>query len=222
MRILVVEDEEAIRELIKLNLNLSGYDVVEAKDGLEGLNLIKSENFDLVLLDIMLPKLDGFEVLNHLKENDTPVICLSAKNGIQDRVKGLELGADDYLTKPFESLELLARIKAVLRRTKAEPSEQAHAKEVVCYRNIRLEPNQHRVYVDGQEVALTLKEYELLSFFIEHKGMVLTREQLLSQIWGYDYEGNTRTVDMHVQKLRTKLGCESIQTVYKVGYRLED
>ncbi|MBS5594490.1 MAG: response regulator transcription factor [Clostridiales bacterium] len=219
-RITVVEDETAIRELIRLNLELAGYEVQEAKDGLEGLNLIRNGSTDLVLLDIMMPKMDGYTLLEELKKNNIAVICLTAKDSVRDKVKGLELGADDYMTKPFDSMELLARVKAVLRRTGVDKaSDMAKA---VSYRDIVLEPDQHRVSKNGQEVPLTLKEFELLAYLIDHKGNVLTREQLLSQIWGYDYEGNTRTVDMHVQRLRTKLALDTIKTVYKVGYRLEE
>lgn len=219
-RITVVEDETAIRELIRLNLELAGYEVQEAKDGLEGLNLIRNGSTDLVLLDIMMPKMDGYTLLEELKKNNIAVICLTAKDSVRDKVKGLELGADDYMTKPFDSMELLARVKAVLRRTGVDKASDVA--KAVSYRDIILEPDQHRVSKNGQEVPLTLKEFELLAYLIDHKGNVLTREQLLSQIWGYDYEGNTRTVDMHVQRLRTKLALDTIKTVYKVGYRLEE
>ena len=219
-RITVVEDEAAIRELIRLNLELAGYEVQEAKDGLEGLNLIRNGSTDLVLLDIMMPKMDGYTLLEELKKNNIAVICLTAKDSVRDKVKGLELGADDYMTKPFDSMELLARVKAVLRRTGVDKASDVA--KAVSYRDIVLEPDQHRVSKNGQEVPLTLKEFELLAYLIDHKGNVLTREQLLSQIWGYDYEGNTRTVDMHVQRLRTKLALDTIKTVYKVGYRLEE
>lgn len=219
-RITVVEDETAIRELIRLNLELAGYEVQEAKDGLEGLNLIRNGSTDLVLLDIMMPKMDGYTLLEELKKNNIAVICLTAKDSVRDKVKGLELGADDYMTKPFDSMELLARVKAVLRRTGVDTASDVA--KAVSYRDIVLEPDQHRVSKNGQEVPLTLKEFELLAYLIDHKGNVLTREQLLSQIWGYDYEGNTRTVDMHVQRLRTKLALDTIKTVYKVGYRLEE
>ena len=219
-RITVVEDETAIRELIRLNLELAGYEVQEARDGLEGLNLIRNGSTDLVLLDIMMPKMDGYTLLEELKKNNIAVICLTAKDSVRDKVKGLELGADDYMTKPFDSMELLARVKAVLRRTGVDKASDVA--KAVSYRDIVLEPDQHRVSKNGQEVPLTLKEFELLAYLIDHKGNVLTREQLLSQIWGYDYEGNTRTVDMHVQRLRTKLALDTIKTVYKVGYRLEE
>ena len=219
-RITVVEDETAIRELIRLNLELAGYEVQEAKDGLEGLNLIRNGSTDLVLLDVMMPKMDGYTLLEELGEDNIAVICLTAKDSVRDKVKGLELGADDYMTKPFDSMELLARVKAVLRRTGVDKASDVA--KAVSYRDIVLEPDQHRVSKNGQEVPLTLKEFELLAYLIDHKGNVLTREQLLSQIWGYDYEGNTRTVDMHVQRLRTKLALDIIKTVYKVGYRLEE
>lgn len=220
--ILVIEDETAIRELVRLNCELAGYRVREAADGLEGLNEVRRAAPDLVLLDIMLPKMDGYALLEAIRKEQVPVIFLTAKDSINDKVKGLELGADDYITKPFESLELLARIKAVLRRAGGQEVPEVAEKNTVVYRNIVMELDQHRIFLDGDEVALTLKEFELLLYLIEHKGSVVTREQLLSAIWGYDYEGNTRTVDMHVQRLRTKLSLETIKTVYKVGYRLEE
>ncbi len=220
-RILIIEDELPIRELIRLNLELAGYDVIEAKDGLDGLNAIRNESPDLVLLDIMLPKLDGYALLADLQKSAIPVICLTAKDSIRDKVKGLELGADDYMTKPFEGIELLARVKAVLRRSQSE-EDAGVSREVLTYKNIVIDSDKHRVLSDGEEMALTLKEFELLEYLVTHKGQVLSREQLLSNIWGYDYEGNTRTVDMHVQRLRTKLHLEDIKTIYKVGYRLEE
>lgn len=220
--ILVIEDETAIRELVRLNCELAGYIVREAADGLEGLNEVRKQAPDLVLLDIMLPKMDGYALLSAIKKENVPVIFLTAKDSTNDKVKGLELGADDYIAKPFESLELLARIKAVLRRTGGQEETESIEKNTVTYQDIVMELDQHRIFLRGEEVALTLKEFELLLYLIEHKGSVVTREQLLSAIWGYDYEGNTRTVDMHVQRLRTKLSLETIKTVYKVGYRLEE
>lgn len=222
-RILVIEDEESIRELVKLNLQLADFEVIEASDGLEGLNKVVQEKPDLVLLDLMLPKMDGYELLPKITERQIPVIVLTAMNGLKDKMKGFHLGTDDYITKPFESMELLARIRAVLRRSQ-QAIQQSDKKEpeMLCYGDIELHLDQHRVFHQGQEIELTLKEFELLRLLVEHKGKVLSREKLLEQVWDYGYEGNTRTVDMHIQRLRTKLQTDKISTVYKVGYRLED
>jgi len=213
--ILIIEDEEPIRELIKLNLSLFGYKTLEAADGHEGLEYIKNEKFDLVLLDLMLPKLDGFAILPEITKRNIPVIILTAKDGLKDKVQGLDMGADDYITKPFEAVELLARVKAVLRRSGKENS-------VVAFDDIQILLDQHKVFKNGQEVDLTYKEFELLRLLVENKGMVMSREKLLQLVWDYDYEGYTRTVDMHIQRLRNKLGTNKIKTIYKVGYRLED
>lgn len=222
-KILVIEDEDSIRELVKLNLQLADFEVIEAADGLEGFNKVIQEKPDLVLLDLMLPKMDGYELLPKITERQIPVIVLTAMNGLKDKIKGFQLGTDDYITKPFESMELLARIRAVLRRSqhvsgRREEDEQA----TLAYDGIVLHLDQHRVFRQGQEIELTLKEFELLRLLVENKGKVLSREKLLEQVWDYGYEGNTRTVDMHIQRLRTKLQTDKISTVYKVGYRLED
>ncbi len=222
-RILVIEDEDSIRELVKLNLELADFEVIEAADGLEGLNKVIQEKPDLVLLDLMLPKMDGYELLPKITERQIPVIILTAMNGLKDKIKGFNLGTDDYITKPFESMELLARIRAVLRRSQQTVQQQEEqAAQTLQYDDIVLHLDQHRVFHHGEEIELTLKEFELLRLLVEHKGKVLSREKLLEQVWDYGYEGNTRTVDMHIQRLRTKLQTDKISTVYKVGYRLED
>lgn len=221
-RILVIEDEDSIRELVKLNLELADFEVLEAADGLEGLNKVLQEKPDLVLLDLMLPKMDGYELLPKITERQIPVIVLTAMNGLKDKIKGFNLGTDDYITKPFESMELLARIRAVLRRSQQTVQQNEREPQTLQYADIVLHLDQHRVFHDGKEIELTLKEFELLRLLVEHKGKVLSREKLLEQVWDYGYEGNTRTVDMHIQRLRTKLQTDKISTVYKVGYRLED
>lgn len=222
-RILVIEDEDSIRELVKLNLELADFEVIEAADGLDGLNKVVQEKPDLVLLDLMLPKMDGYELLPKITERQIPVIILTAMNGLKDKIKGFNLGTDDYITKPFESMELLARIRAVLRRSQQSTQQQdAQEPQTLQYDDIVLHLDQHRVFHHGEEIELTLKEFELLRLLVEHKGKVLSREKLLEQVWDYGYEGNTRTVDMHIQRLRTKLQTDKISTVYKVGYRLED
>lgn len=214
-RILIIEDEYAISELIKLNLSMVGYSTMQAMDGEEGLHMIKTKEIDLVILDIMLPKMDGYQLLPILAEKNIPVIILTAKNGVRDKVAGLNMGADDYITKPFEPIELLARVKAVLRRV-GKDSEYRE------FDNIQIYMDRRKVYKNNVEIDLTPKEFELLSVLVDNKGIALTREKLLEYVWDYDYEGNTRTVDMHIQKLRSKLGTDKIKTVYKVGYRLED
>lgn len=213
--ILIIEDEEPIRELIKLNLTMVGYETMEACDGKEALYYIANEKIDLVLLDIMLPKLDGYELLPKIIKKNIPTIMLTAKDRLNDKVKGLEMGADDYVTKPFEAVELLARIKSVLRRAGKEKTK-------VVIDDIEICLEQRKVLQNGQEVELTYKEFDLLHLLAENKGTAMSRDRLLELVWGYDFEGNTRTVDMHIQRLRNKLGTDKIKTIYKVGYRLED
>ena len=204
-RILVIEDEDSIRELVKLNLELADFEVIEAADGLEGLNKVIQEKPDLVLLDLMLPKMDGYELLPKITERQIPVIILTAMNGLKDKIKGFNLGTDDYITKPFESMELLARIRAVLRRSQQTVQQQEEqAAQTLQYDDIVLHLDQHRVFHHGEEIELTLKEFELLRLLVEHKGKVLSREKLLEQVWDYGYEGNTRTVDMHIQRRQSE------------------
>jgi two-component system, OmpR family, alkaline phosphatase synthesis response regulator PhoP len=213
-RILIIEDEEPIRELLKLNLQMVGYKTIEAEDGEEGLKLIKEGQLDLIVLDIMLPKIDGYKLLPYILERNIPVILLTAKSSLKDKVMGLNLGADDYMTKPFEGMELIARVKALLRRAVKE-------EKVKGFENIELCLEQRKVFKAGEEVELTPKEFELLNILVDNKGIALSREKLLELVWDYDYEGNTRTVDMHIQRLRMKLKTDKIATVYKMGYRLE-
>lgn len=213
-KILVIEDEEPISELVKINLNLAGYNVLQAMDGEEGLRIINKEKLDLVILDIMLPKIDGYTLMPQIIQKNIPVILLTAKDSLRDKVVGLNMGADDYITKPFEGMELIARTKVVLRRMVKE-------EKVRGFDDIQIFLDSRRVLKSGCDVELTPKEFELLNVFIENKGIVLTREKLLEIVWEYDYEGNTRTVDIHVQRLRTKLSTDKIKTVYKIGYRLE-
>jgi two-component system, OmpR family, alkaline phosphatase synthesis response regulator PhoP len=213
-RILIVEDEEPIRELIKLNLQIAGYETIEAEDGEEGLQLIKEREIDLIVLDIMLPKIDGYKLLPYILERNIPVILLTARNSLKDKVMGLNLGADDYMIKPFEGMELIARVKALLRRVVKE-------EKVKGFEDIELCLEQRKVFKSGTELELTPKEFELLNILVDNKGIALSREKLLELVWDYDYEGNTRTVDMHIQRLRMKLKTDKIATVYKMGYRLE-
>ncbi len=211
-KILIVEDEHPISELLRRNLTLVGHSCTQAFSGEEALRLAEVNPFDLMLLDLMLPGMSGMEVLRQLS---TPAIILTARGDLSDRVQGLSQGADDYIVKPFETLELLARVAAVLRRTKkAETRFSLGSADVdIAGRKVR---------INGTEVELTPQEFSLLETFIVNKNLALSREKLLELAWGFDYLGDTRTVDVHVQRLRSKLGWEDrIKTVYKVGYRLE-
>lgn len=214
-KILIVDDEEKIRELIKMNLELAGYECDEAEDGLKALEKLKEFKPDLALLDIMLPFKNGYEISGEFIKNNIPVIFLTAKDSVTDKVKGLKLGADDYITKPFESMELLARIEVVLRRSGKNSDEFE-------YKNVKVDYMQREVFVSGKKIDITAQEFSLLEVLIKNKNLALSREKLLESAWGYDYIGDTRTVDMHIQRLRKKLEWEDvIVTVYKYGYRLE-
>lgn len=215
-KILVVEDDIPISNLIKLNLNVANYECRQCYDGQEALQAIKSESFDLVLLDVMLPKLDGFELYKEIKLIGIPTIFLTAKTSIEDKVMGLKMGADDYMTKPFEGIELLARIENVLRHYNRKF-------EILKYKDFEINLEQRSVAKRGELIELTLKEFELLVFLVQNKNIVLTREKLVEKVWGYDYTGETRTVDNHIQKLRKKLELkDNIKTVFGLGYKLEE
>ena len=214
-QILIVEDDTSIAELLELNLTVAGYQCDVAYDGAEALTKIQKQAYSLALLDIMLPELDGFELISPMKEHHIPVIYVSAKNDVYDRVKGLRLGAEDYLVKPFEMLELLVRIEKVLARTQPAPREFSFA-------GVTVREEEHLVLAHGQRIDLKPMEYALLLMFLRHPDIVLTREQLLRQVWGEDYFGETRTVDSHVAALRKKLGwAEQIVTVHRIGYKLD-
>ena len=214
-RVLIVEDEPAISDLIEMNLRMAGYDAVQAMDGKEAMEMLNGASFDVVLLDLMLPEIDGFQILELLKRRQTPTIIVSAKANLSDRVKGLSLGADDYLTKPFEPLELVARVEALLRRS--SPDEAS-----LSIHGLSIQPEAKVVMRGGETIPLTNREFTLLMVLCRRQGVVFTREQLLSQVWGVDYMGETRTVDVHIQRLRAKLSWDHvITTVYRSGYRLE-
>ena len=211
--ILVAEDEQPIRELIAKNLALIGHQCVQASDGPSALACSRKETFDLALLDVMLPGMDGFALKQQLPEG-LPVIFVTAKSGLSSRLQGLGLGADDYIIKPFEILELVARVQAVLRRTGA-------GEKIVALGRCRVDLAQRRVTLDGEEIPLKPQEYALLEILVRNRNLALSRDKLLELAWGSDYEGDIRTVDVHVQRLRKKLGLEQqLQTVYKLGYRL--
>lgn len=215
IRILVVDDEPAISNLVAMTLTGAGYQCVTAGDGLTAADLLDREPFDLALLDIMLPGCDGFELLEYIKPLEIPVIFLTARAGVADRVQGLRAGADDYLVKPFELVELLARVESVLRRY--HKTAERYELDAVA-----VDAAARTVTKDGARVALTRKEFDLLLLFLRNRGVALFRETLYERVWGGVYEGDSRTVDLHVQRLRKKLGWEDrITAVYKVGYRLE-
>lgn len=216
MNILIIEDDDAIRDLLAINLNIVGYNVLMAEDGEKGKAVFLNNHVDLILLDVMVPKIDGFELIKDIKKEDIPVIFITAKNTVMDKVKGLRLGADDYITKPFEAIEVIARIEVVLRRyNKAEKN--------IKFKDLEVDTEKRVVRKSGEIIDLTLKEYELLLVFLHNKNIALSREQLLEKVWGFDYIGESRTIDIHVQRIRDKLKLkENIKTVFKVGYRLED
>ncbi len=214
-KILIVDDEEKIRELIRMNLELAGYKCDEAEDGEIALEKLNKFSPDLALLDIMLPKKNGYEIAQSFIKQNVPIIFLTAKDSVTDKVKGLKLGADDYIVKPFESMELLARIEVVLRRT-------GKFSDVFEYRNIKVDFAKREVFKNNEKIEMTAQEFELLKVLIQNKNLALSREKLLESAWGYDYYGDTRTVDIHIQRLRKKLSWDDIiVTVYKYGYRLE-
>lgn len=213
--ILIVEDEENIARMIEATLALGGHTCQRCGDGAEAVGRIEAGGFDLVLLDVMLPGLDGFSVMERLQGQDVPVIFLSAMQQVADKVRGLRLGAEDYISKPFEPLELLARIEVALRR-------RGRGVEVLEYGPIRQDLGGHTVTLNGQPVALAPKEFELLRVFIQNQNLALSRDKLLAMVWGYEYEGESRTVDIHVQRLRQKLNlADRLVTLPRIGYRLE-
>ena len=222
--ILLVEDELDILELVEYNLDNAGYTVLRAVDGLEALQMIQKERPDLILLDLMLPGMDGKEVCRRIKQDESlktiPIVMLTARADEVDKIVGFEIGADDYITKPFSPRELILRIKAILRRTHSEPESSV----VVRFSGLVIDPERHRVEVDGEEVSLTATEFKLLSHLASRVGRVQTREVLLDEVWGYPYEGYARTVDTHIRRLRQKLGSqkERIETIRGVGYRFQD
>ena len=222
-KVLVVDDEESVRELIELYLTKEGFDVVLAKDGKEALRLNGEHHPDLIVLDLMLPGLDGWEVCKQIRSTSrVPIIMLTARSEEVDRVVGLELGADDYVVKPFSPREMVARVKAVLRRGTAGPDEQ----ETLTFPGLRIDRTQHRLEVDGEEVHLTPTEFRLLWCLASQPGRVFSRAELLDKIWGYDSESDARTVDVHIKRLRQKTKAAekrsfAITTVWGLGYKFE-
>lgn len=215
-KILIAEDEVAIANLLHAALSDAGYKCVKVFDGIAAADMLDREVFDLVLLDIMLPKADGYEVLEYCRVLDVPVIFLTAKGSVQDRVKGLRLGAEDYITKPFELMELQARVETILRRC------GKIARVVYLQPDIEIDTASRVVKKSGKPIALTAKEYDILMLFVQNKNIVLYRDRIYERIWGEEYSGDSRTVDLHIQRMRKKMGLEKrLVAVYKVGYRLE-
>lgn len=213
LQILVVEDEHSISNLIKVNLTRAGYACDCAYDGLAAVDMLDKKPYDLVLLDIMLPGADGYEIMDYIAPLEIPVIFLTAKASVADRVKGLRMGADDYLTKPFEIIELLARVESVLRR-------YHKTEQVLTEGDLVIDTASRTITKKGETISLTKKEFDLLLLFVRNKNIALYRETIYERIWGGEYMGDSRTVDLHVQRMRKKAGLEEqIQTVYRVGYR---
>jgi len=217
MKILVCDDEELIRTVIKEYLLLEDYEVFEAKNGEEAIELTNNNKIDLIIMDIMMPKLDGYQSVKEIKaKKDVPVIMLSARQEEFDKLRGFDLGIDDYVTKPFSPKELVARIKAVMKR-------KDNNKKLISFETLVINDLAHEVTIDDQKINLTPKEYDLLKYLVENKNIALTREQLLTKIWGYDFYGDDRTVDTHIKTLRNNLGKykNHIVTIRKVGYKFE-
>ena len=218
VKILIVDDEKNIREVIKEYVTLEGYDVMEADSGLKALELLNNNKFDLMILDIMMPIMDGFTLLNSIpKEKKIPTIILSARDDEVDKLEGFDRGIDDYLCKPFSPRELMARVKAILKRTKGDVDSYSYDKLVVNFL-------EHTIRIDDKEINVTPKEFEILKYFINNKRIAISREQLLNKIWGYDFYGDDRTVDTHIKMLRNNLGRyrDLIITVRGIGYKFDD
>lgn len=216
MNVLIVEDDESIANLIKINLTAEGYKCVCAYDGKTGADYIEKGGLDLILLDIMLPEIDGYELLEYIKPFGTPVIFMTAKGAVNDRIQGLKLGADDYIVKPFQIGELLARVEALLRR-------YGKINKKLSFEDVEIDMVSRTVTQAGKLVELTFKEFDLLVELVQNKGVALYRDRLYEKVWGEEFMGDTRTLDSHIQRLRRKLNWDKqIKTVFRVGYRLEE
>lgn len=220
LKVLVVDDESRMRKLVKDFLTKNNYDVVEAADGVEALNIFyEQKDIALILLDVMMPKMDGWQVCKEIRQSSkVPIIMLTARTDERDELQGFQLGVDEYIAKPFSPKILVARVEAILRR-----SGQAQTSEVLDMNGIVLDKNAHLVTVDGNIVELSYKEFELLAYFMENRGIALSREKILNNVWNYDYFGDARTIDTHVKKLRSKMGDkgELIKTIWGMGYKFE-
>lgn len=232
MKVLVIEDDYSIRELLRYNLENSGYEVIVAEDGNEGFQKVLDNMPDVILLDVMIPGADGLEVCKMIRANEkvkkTPILMVTAKSEELDKILGLELGADDYITKPFSIKEIIARIRAVMRRfnDSKDSSEEKAEKSKIRFGDLEIDEEKYEVKSNGKKITLTLKEFELLKILAENPGRVMTRDHLLDAVWGYEYGGETRTVDVHIRHLRRKLwgdeGEGMIQTIRGVGYKFEE
>lgn len=216
MNVLIIDDEDLIRDVVKEYCLNENYKVFEASNGIEGLDIIENEDIDIIVLDIMMPKMDGYTFFSKMKEKyNIPTIVLSARGEEYDKLFGFSVGIDDYLTKPFSPRELIARIKAILKRSKKIESD------IFIYKGIKVDFKGRVLYIDNKEVNITPKEFELLSFFIKNPNTAITREQILNKVWGYDYFGDDRTIDTHIKILRNKMGPyrDLIVTVRSIGYK---
>ena len=225
--ILVVDDEVRIRSIVRKYAEFEGHTVTEAGDGMEAVNLCRREKFDIIILDIMMPELDGFSACREIrKHTNTPVIMLSARSEEYDKINGFELGIDDYVTKPFSPRELMLRVEAVLKRTKRDTAEEKEQNEIVEMDNgaLRVDLTARIVYIDGERIEMSPKEYDLFFYLLRNRNVALTRERLINEVWGYDFYGDARTLDTHIKLLRKSLGrySEYIVTLRGVGYRFEE
>ena len=213
--IYIVEDDVNIAKMLEVTLSIGGYESERCDNGKKAVDLVTSQSYDLVLLDVMLPDMDGFKVIEYIDKEETAVIFLTALQDVMDKVKGLKLGAEDYIVKPFETVELLARIEVVLRR-------KHKSNNTIHYGDITINIDEHTVKKGDDYVSLTPKEFDILAFFLQNQDIALTRERLLATVWGYEFMGETRTVDIHVQQIRKKMGLHNkLVTIPKLGYRLE-
>lgn len=216
-RILVIEDEASLQNILRIFLEDAGYQVTLADDGMDGIAAFHKDSFDLVLLDIMMPRLDGYSVCEMIRnESSTPVILLTALDDEDNQMKGFNLLADDYITKPFSMPLVLKRIEAVLRRARS-----GEKSSVLVYQNVQLDTENYKVFVEGKEVTLTAREFDILRLLMENQGRVFTREQLLDIIWNYDYLGDDKIINTHIKNIRKKLGVDCIETIRGVGYRID-
>ena len=216
-RILVIEDEASLQNILRIFLEDAGYQVTLADDGMDGIAAFHKDSFDLVLLDIMMPRLDGYSVCEMIRnESSTPVILLTALDDEDNQMKGFNLLADDYITKPFSMPLVLKRMEAVLRRARS-----GEKSSVLVYQNVQLDTENYKVFVEGKEVALTVREFDILRLLMENQGRVFTREQLLDIIWNYDYLGDDKIINTHIKNIRKKLGVDCIETIRGVGYRID-
>lgn len=226
-KVLIVEDEDAIAEIERDYLELSGFDVTLASDGKEGLDIALKEDFDIIILDIMLPEMDGFDICKEIrKEKDIPIIMVSAKKEDIDKIRGLGIGADDYMTKPFSPSELVARVKAHLARYERLLTNNKPENEIIEIRGIKIDKTARRVFVNGEEKSFTTKEFDLLTFLVEHPNHVYTKEELFREIWDMDSIGDIATVTVHIKKIREKIEADTsnpqyIETIWGVGYRFK-